>query len=180
MSKSMIVCIVIMFHLFHYHENMLLCFSSVLLFFNCGMLCFKYIFIKGVFPEWFLFHNCFIKMKQNLHQFERKQVVLKKLCCHFFLQKTEITALCCEANFAKNLWQKYFQKKKRGHSRMSNFCFGWEGFVIIFKKNAKKPTFYYTKSYNLVIFYRISNFKGVISPKKFPLKSRFREPLEIL
>jgi hypothetical protein len=27
----------------------------------------------------------------------------KKLCCQNFLQKTEMTALCCEANFAKIL-----------------------------------------------------------------------------
>jgi predicted membrane protein len=83
----MIVCIVIMVHLFHYHENMLLCFISVLLFFKCDMLCLKYIFIKGVFPECFLFHNCFIFMKQNLHQFERKQVVLKKVMLSIFFTK---------------------------------------------------------------------------------------------
>jgi hypothetical protein len=31
------------------------------------------------------------------------QNLKKNLCCQKFLQKTEMTALCCEANFAKIL-----------------------------------------------------------------------------
>ena len=103
-------------------------------------------FFSNTFCCHFWQHRKYCKMGKSKSE--------KKLCCQIFLQKMEMTALCCEANFAKILWQKYFQKKKSGHSRMSIFFPAEKVLTWFFKKKPKKPTFYYTKSTNLVFFLR--------------------------
>ena len=98
----------------------------------------------------------------------------KKLCCQIFLQKTEMTAKCCDPLFLKKSWQNLFRKKKNGHSRMSKK----KNLKILlsqfFAKTPKNPLFTLEFSEMLYFFYKNLYFRGVRFTKKFPLKSHFR------